>query len=606
MKYLYPILSHSGLLPGYDRIADPAAGKEKSMDQSDGEARNQNGEELVGPTLKNGDEGEVEKIIEAEEKGGERVVEADTSDEEPEFFNGEVKYRGCKQVLEVRETSSVPDNMDNFYTNYYHSGPVHGRIMNSKAGEIPSHQNVKNKAYDPPSYMNLDTMGFPNRDGGRDTTEALVNNQEIELVVDVDDSDEEVDATHSVKFDGAPVRFETTPVKLENKLEGNPTMTRTFPEELETKPERVVASLVNLETILEVSELEPEESIAVALVDAEDSDDEEELDNMNLMVTDLVVDVENSEEEEEEDVIYEGNETSHVNPETCPVTPVTIPVECATFPGRDKSLGKLETILEVSEPESEGSAARALVVEEESDEEELENMILMVTDLVVDVENSEEEGKEDVISEGNETSNVIPETRPVTLVTIPVECKTLPERDNSLGKLETILEVSEPESEGSAARALVVEEESDEEELENMILMVNDLVVDVENSEEEVEFISSRDENSHVNLETSLVTFPLGHDTICAKFDSFPVKVETIPLEHETIPERLRVETSVKLKLETMIEVSELRSKGSPKKSLGVDDSDEDTYHMGSCVSIFQRRKLRGLIQPTRKGVCSF
>merc|ERR1719447_1360498 len=110
---------------------------------------------------------------------------------------------------------------------------------------------------------------------------------------------------------------------------------------------------------------------------------------MNFMVTDLVVDVENSDDEEEE-VISEGNETMYVNPETCPVTPVTIPVECATFPGRDKSLGKLETILEVSEPESEGSAARALVVEEESDEEELENMILMVTDLVVDVENSKE------------------------------------------------------------------------------------------------------------------------------------------------------------------------------------------------------------------------
>ena len=132
-----------------------------------------------------------------------------------------------------------------------------------------------------------------------------------------------------------------------------------------------------------------------------------------------------------------------------------------------------------------------------------------------------------------------------------------------------------------------------------MILMVNDLVVDVENSEEEVQSIYSRDEISHVNLETRLVTsenIPLGHDTNIAKFDSFPVKVETIP-------ERLR-ETSVKL--ETMIDVSELESKGSPKKSLGVDDSDEDTHHMVSCVSIFQRRKLRGLIQPTRKGVCSF
>ena len=128
------IFSHSGLLPGYDPFADPAAGKEKSMDQSDGEARNQNGVELVGPTLKNGDEGEVEKIIEAEEKGGERVVEADTIDEEPEFFTGEVKYRGCKQVLEVRETYTVPDNMDNFYTNYYHSEAVHGRSMNNKAG----------------------------------------------------------------------------------------------------------------------------------------------------------------------------------------------------------------------------------------------------------------------------------------------------------------------------------------------------------------------------------------------------------------------------------------------------------------------------------------
>ena len=134
MKYLYPILSHSGLLPGYDRIADPAAGKEKSMDQSDGEARNQNGEELLVTTLRTADEGEVEKIIEAEANGLERVVEADTCDEEPEFFNGEVKYRGCKQVLEVRETSSVPDNMDNFYTNYYYSEAVHGRIMKSKAG----------------------------------------------------------------------------------------------------------------------------------------------------------------------------------------------------------------------------------------------------------------------------------------------------------------------------------------------------------------------------------------------------------------------------------------------------------------------------------------
>merc|ERR1719403_778947 len=143
-------------------------------------------------------------------------------------------------------------------------------------------------------------------------------------------------------------------------------------------------------------------------------------------------------------------------------------------------------------------------------------MNFMVTDLVVDVENSEEEEEEEVISEGIETSHVNPETCPVTPVTIPVECATFPGRDNSLGKLETILEVSEPESEGSAARALVVEEESDEEELENMILMVNDLVVDVENSEEEVEFISLRDENSHVNLESRLVTFeniPLVHDT---------------------------------------------------------------------------------------------
>jgi len=410
----------------------------------------------------------------------------------------------------------VPDNMDNFYTNYYHSEAVHGRIMNSKAGvvgEIPSHQNVKNKVYDPPSYMNLDTMGLSNRDGVCDTTEALVNNREIELVVDVDDSDEEVVATYSVKFGGSPVRVETTPVNLENKLEGNPTMTRTFPEELETVPERVVSSLVKLETILEVSELlDSEESIAIALVDAEDSD-----------------------------------------------------------------------------------------------EEELVNMNLMVTDLVVDVENSEEEGEEDVISKGNETCNVIPEIRSVTLVTIPVECKTFPGRDNSLGKLETILEVSEPQSEGSAARALVVEEESDEEELENMILMVNDLVVDVENSEEEVEFISSRDENSHVNLETRLVTFenvPLGHDTNSVKLDSFPVKVETIPVEHETILERFRDETSVKL--ETIIEVSELEFKGSHKRPLAVDDSDEDTHHIVSCVSVIQRRKLKGLIQPTRKGVCSF
>merc|ERR1719447_852986 len=505
-RYVFEPDPITGLLPGYDRIADPAAGKEKSMDQSDGEARNQNGEELLGTTLRTADEGEVEKIIEAEENGLERVVEADTSDEEPEFFNGEVKYRGCKQVLEVRETSSVPDNMDNFYTNYYYSEAVHGRIMKSKAGvvgEIPPHQNVKNKAYDPPSYMNLDTMGLSNRDEVCDASEALVNNREIELVVDVDDSDEEVDASYSVKFDGSPVRVETTHVNLENIFEGNPTLTS--PKELKTLPERVVTSLVKLETILEVSELGPEESFAIALVDAEDSD-EEELDNMNFMVTDLVVDVENNEEEEEE-VISEWNKTSHVNPETCPVTQVTISVECETFPGRDKSLGKLETILEVSEPESEGSAARALVVEEESDEEELENMILMVTDLVVDVENSEEE----------------------------------------------------------------------------------------------VEFISSRDENSFVNLETRLVTFeniPVVHDTNSVKLDSFPVKVKTIPVEHETIPERLKGETSVKL--ETIIEVSELESKGSPKRPLGVDDSDEDIHHIVSCVSIFQRRKLGGLIQPTR------
>ena len=83
---------------------------------------------------------------------------------------------------------------------------------------------------------------------------------------------------------------------LENLLESNPTMIRTFPEELKTMPAQAVASLVKLETITEVSELESEESNATALVDAEDSD-EEELDNMNLMVTDLVVDVENSEEE---------------------------------------------------------------------------------------------------------------------------------------------------------------------------------------------------------------------------------------------------------------------------------------------------------------------
>merc|ERR1719167_2190580 len=133
-----------------------------------------------------------------------------------------------------------------------------------------------------------------------------------------------------------------------------------------------------------------------------------------------------------------------------------------------------------------------------------------------------------------------------------------------------------------------------------MILMVTDLVVDVENSEEEVEFTASKDENSHVNLETRLVTFeniPLRHDTNFAKFDAFPVKVETIPLEHETIPGRLKDETSVKL--ETIIEVSELESKGSPKRPLGVDDSDEDINHIVSCVSIFQRRKLGGLIQPT-------
>ena len=508
------IFSHSGLLPGYDPIADPAAGEAKSMDQNDGEARNQTREELVVPTMGTADEGRVEKIIDAEEKGGERVVEADTSDEEPEFFNGEVKYRGSKQVLEVGETSTVPDNMDNFYTNYYHSEAVHGTSPKKKTGlvgEIPSHQNVKNKAYDPPSYMNLDSMGLSNWDGVCDTTEAMTNNREIELVVDVDDSDEEVDATHSVKFDGSPVKVETTPMNLENMIEGNPTMIRTFHVKLETMPERVVADLVKLETILEVSELESEESNARALVFAEDSD-EEKLDNMNFMVTDLVVDVENSEEEEEE-VISEGNETSHVNPETYPLTQVAIPVECATFPERDKSLGKLETILEVSEPESEESGARALVVEEESDEEELENMNLMV----------------------------------------------------------------------------------------------NDLVVDVENSEEEVELISSRDETSQVNLETCLVTFesiPLGHDTNSVKLDSFPVKVETIPVEHETIPKRLRDETSVKL--ETIIEVSELESKGSHKRPLGVDDSDEDTHHMVTCVSIIQRRKLRGLIQPTRKGVCSF
>ena len=95
------IFSHSGLLPGYDPIADPAAGEAKSMDQNDGEARNQTREELVVPTMGTADEGRVEKIIDAEEKGGERVVEADTSDEEPEFFNGEVKYRGCKQVLDL-------------------------------------------------------------------------------------------------------------------------------------------------------------------------------------------------------------------------------------------------------------------------------------------------------------------------------------------------------------------------------------------------------------------------------------------------------------------------------------------------------------------------
>ena len=222
------------------------------------------------------------------------------------------------------------------------------------------------------------------------------------------------------------------------------------------------------------------------------------------------------------------------------------------------------------------------------------------------MENSEEE-EEEVISEGNETSHVNPETYPLTQVAIPVECATFPERDKSLGKLETILEVSEPESEGSGARALVVEEESDEEELENMNLMVNDLVVDVESSEEEVELISSRDETSQVNLETCLVTFesiPLGHDTNSVKLDSFPVMVETNPVEHEIIPERLRDETSVKH--ETITEVSELESKGSLKKPLAVDDSDEDTHHMVTCVSIIQRRKLRGLIQPTRKGVCSF
>ena len=140
-----------------------------------------------------------------------------------------------------------------------------------------------------------------------------------------------------------------------------------------------------------------------------------------------------------------------------------------------------------------------------------------------------------------------------------------------------------------------------------MILMVNDLVVDVENSEEEVEFISLRDENSHVNLESRLVTFeniPLGHDTNSVKLDSFPVKVETIPVEHKTIPQRLRDETSVKL--DTIIEVSELESKESLKRRLGIDDSNEDTHHMVTCVSIIQLRKLRGLIQPTRKGVCSF
>ena len=148
------IFSHSGLLPGYDSIAGPAAGEEKSMDQNDGEARNQIREELVGTTLRTADEGKAEKIIEAEERGGERVVEVDTSDEEPEFFNGEVNNRGCKQVLEVGEASAVPDNMDNFYTNYYHSEAVHGRIPKRKAGvaaagEIATHQNVKNKAYVP-------------------------------------------------------------------------------------------------------------------------------------------------------------------------------------------------------------------------------------------------------------------------------------------------------------------------------------------------------------------------------------------------------------------------------------------------------------------------
>ena len=140
-----------------------------------------------------------------------------------------------------------------------------------------------------------------------------------------------------------------------------------------------------------------------------------------------------------------------------------------------------------------------------------------------------------------------------------------------------------------------------------MILMVNNLVVDVENSEEEVELISSRDETSQVNLETCLVTFesiPLGHDTNSVKLDSFPVMVETNPVEHEIIPERLRDETFVKL--ETITEVSELESKGSLKKPLAVDDSDEDTHHMVTGVSIIQRRKLRGLIQPKRKGVCSF
>ena len=75
-----------------------------------------------------------------------------------------------------------------------------------------------------------------------------------------------------MKFDGSPVRVETTPVNLENMLESNPTMIRTFPEELKTLPERAVTSLVKLETITEVSELESEESNATALVDAEDSD----------------------------------------------------------------------------------------------------------------------------------------------------------------------------------------------------------------------------------------------------------------------------------------------------------------------------------------------